>query len=107
MFWWFDHAQALGLVGGVAMIGLLAFLMFPRGPASAHVGVVTGFRSISSETGTEVYASVDLVSYSTLVLLPSGHDCAVGSAIALHRIRFAIGERYVVQGRGCAVPVRR
>lgn len=100
-FWWIRNGQGVGLVIGAAIIAPVAFLIFPRGPTLAHDGVVTGFRSVSTDTGTEVYASVEVAGHPTLVLMPPGHDCAVGGAIALSGTRFALGPRYVVKERGC------
>ncbi len=66
-------------------------------------GHVTGFRAVSSETGTDVYATVDVEGHPTLVQLPTNNDCLVGSAIALRKAHFPLGARYAARGRGCAL----
>jgi hypothetical protein len=55
------------------------------------------FATISTETGTEIYASVDLVSYPTLVQLHVWQPLRGRQRDrAAQNPRFAIGERYVV-----------
>jgi hypothetical protein len=39
--------------------------------------------------------------------MPPSHDCAVGSAIALSKMRFALGDRYAIKARGCSAPAKR
>lgn len=92
--------MGLGL-GGLAIL-LFGLLLIPRGSVTLHTGRVTGFRSVSSETGTEVYAAVDVEGRPILVELPGNNDCSVGSSIALRKARFPLGPRYAVQGRACA-----
>jgi hypothetical protein len=77
-------------------------LLVPRGDVTLHKGHVTGFRAVSSETGTDVYATIDVEGRPTLVHLPGDNDCLVGSAIALRKARLPLGDRYAVQGRACA-----
>jgi hypothetical protein len=90
----------LGL-GGLAIL-LFGMLLIPRGPVTLHTGRVTGFRSVSTETGTEIYVAVDVEGRSILVELPNHNDCFVGSSIALRKARFPLGPRYAVQGPACA-----
>ena len=107
-FWWLDHGQTFGLILGGAAILLFATLLIPRGPVTLHTGVVTGFRALSSETGTEVYATIDVVGHPAMVRLRPHDTCLVGSPIILRKARFPLGVRYAVEGRGCAAltPVR-
>jgi hypothetical protein len=101
-FWWLDHGQALGLVLGAAAILLFGVLLVPQGAVTVHTGHVTGFRALSSETGTNVYATVQVDGHPTLVRLHAQNTCSVGDSITLRKARFPLGERYAVQGRGCA-----
>ena len=93
----------MGLGLGALAILLFGVLLVPRGATTLHSGRVTGFRAVSSETGTDVYAAVNVEGHSTLVQLPTNNDCSVGSAIALRKARFPLGARYAVQGRACAL----
>jgi hypothetical protein len=92
----------VGLGLGALAILLFGVLLVPHGSVTLHAGRVTGFRAVSSETGTEVYAAVDVEGRPILVQLPGNNDCIVGSAIALRKARFPLGPRYAVQGRACA-----
>ncbi len=103
-FWWLAYRQPLGLVIGVAVILLLGVLLVPRGRSTSHVGVVTGFRTFSTETGTDVYAAVQVDGRSTLVFIRPGNDCTLGGPINLRKTRSPIGERYAERGRGCVAP---
>ena len=93
----------MGLALGALAILLFGMLLVPRGAVTLHTGRVTGFRAVSSETGTGVYAAVDVEGHPTLVQLPTNNDCSVGSAIALRKARFPLGARYAAQGRACAL----
>jgi hypothetical protein len=90
-------------LGGLAIL-FFGMLLVPRDPVTLHTGRVTGFRSVSTETGTEIYVAVDVEGRSILVDLPSLNGCLVGSSIALLKARFPLGPRYAAQGRGCAPP---
>ena len=94
----------MGLALGAVPILLLALLLIPRGPVTAHTGRITGFRALSSETGTDVYATVQVDGHPTLVQLRPSDNCLVGDPITLRKARFALGPRYAVQGGGCAKP---
>jgi len=104
-FWWLAHGQVAGLIVagalGAAFFAVLAALVAPTGPVTQRTGVVTGFRALSSETGTDVYATVDVDGRGTMVLLHISHNCSVGDAIALQKARLSLGEHYAVRGRGC------
>lgn len=91
------------MVLGAAAILLFAVLIVPQGSVTTHTGQVTGFRALSSETGTEVHATVQVEGRLTVVQLPAQNNCSVGSPITLRKARFPLGERYAVQGRGCAL----
>jgi hypothetical protein len=93
----------VGIGLGALAILFLGVLLVPRGPVTTHTGRVTGFRAVSSDTGTDVYAAVDVEGHSTLVQLPTNNDCGVGSAIALRKARFPLGARYAARGRACAL----
>ena len=101
--WWLEHGGTVGLGLGALAILLFGVLLVPRGSVTVHTGRVTGFRAVSSETGTDVYATVDVEGHPTLVHLPAGNDCSVGSSIALRKARFPLGARYAAQGRACAL----
>ena len=92
------------MVLAAAAILLLSVLLIPRGPVTLHTGRVTGFRGLSTETGTDAYATVNIEGHPTMVRLHTGSDCVVGSPIALRKARFLLGERYAVNGRGCEAP---
>jgi hypothetical protein len=81
---------------------LFGVLLVPRGPVTLHTGRVTGFRAVSTDTGTEVYATVDVEGHPTLVPLPADNDCSIGSSIALRKARLPLGARYAAQGLACA-----
>jgi len=66
-----------------------------------YTGVVTGFSTLSSETGTEVYATVYVNRSSTTVRVDPHHDCVVGSHIALRKIHVALGDIVVAPTGGC------
>jgi hypothetical protein len=104
--WWLEHGGIVGL--GLGALGLLLFglLLIPRGPVTLHTGRVTGFRALSSETGTEVYATVNVEGRPTVVQLPVNNGCSVGSAIALRKARFPLGARYAARGQACALADR-
>jgi hypothetical protein len=83
---------------------ILAFglLLIPQGSVTTHMGRVTGFRVPGTDTGTEIYATVDVEGHATLVQLHAGNHCAIGSAITLRKARFPLGDRYATGGRACA-----
>lgn len=92
----------MGLGLGAFAILLFGLLLIPHGPVTLHTGQVTGFRTVSSDTGTEVYAIVDVEGRPTLAPLPADNDCSVGSTITLRKARLPLGPRYAPQGRACA-----
>jgi hypothetical protein len=93
----------VGLGLGALAILLFGVLLVPRGPVTLHTGRITGFRAVSFDTGTAVYATVDVEGHPTLVQLPAHNDCSVGGSIALRKARFPLGPRYAAQGRACAL----
>lgn len=102
---WLEHGATVGL--GLGALGFLLFglLLVPRGPVTLHTGRVTGFRAVSFDTGTEVYATVDVEGHPTLVQLPTKNSCSVGSSIALRKGHYPLGPRYAAQGPVCALAV--
>jgi hypothetical protein len=99
---WIEHGGTVGIGLGALAILLLGVLLVPRGPVTLHTGRVTGFRALSSETGTNMYAAVNVEGHPILVQLPANNSCSVGSAIALRKARFPLGPRYAARGRACA-----
>ncbi|MBO9559172.1 MAG: hypothetical protein J7515_11425 [Caulobacter sp.] len=60
-FWWIRNGEKAGLVFVLAMIASLCFLVLlarPHYDPLIHTGVVAGFGSSSTDTGTEMYARV-------------------------------------------------
>lgn len=91
----------VGLVlAAVAIIFSIALFMMPLGGQGQAVGIVTGFRNMSSETGNDLYASVRVADRVTLVPLNPNHNCKVGKNISLKRTNYALGARYTSQ-LGC------
>jgi hypothetical protein len=100
--WSLEHGESLGLGLGAAAILAFGLLLIPHGSTTTHMGRVTGFRALSTDTGTEIYATVDVEGHPTLVQLHAGNHCEVGSAIALRKARFPLGDRYAAGGQACA-----
>lgn len=92
----------MGLGLGACAILLFGLLLIPQGPVTLHTGRVTGFRAVSTDTGTEMYVTVDVEGRPVLAPLPADNDCSIGSSITLRKARLPLGPRYAPQGRACA-----
>lgn len=108
-FWWIRNGEKAGLVIAITLFALLglAILSLKRGDDPfIHTGVVTGFGSSSTDTGTEIYARVYVDRRTTSVQIDAPHNCVVGSPIALRKFYVGSGEFYAVDRRGCGPAMR-
>jgi hypothetical protein len=91
-------------IAALAVLLAIGFAMTsherPNNPF-VYTGVVTGFSTLSSETGTEVYATVYVSRSSTAVQVDARHGCIVGGHIALRKVHVALGDMFVAPTGGC------
>ena len=106
-FWWIRNRETVGLGIAIAALAVLTAIAFavtsherPRNPF-VDTGVVTGFSTLSSETGTEVYATVYVNRSSTAVRVDAHHGRAVGDHITLRKVHVALGDIFVAPTGGC------
>lgn len=107
--WWIHHGEKAGLALAVALIAVFAIAVLSptrRHDPFVHTGLVTGFGSSSTETGTEIYARVYVDRRATTVQIDAHHNCVVGSHIALRKVYYGSGEFYFMHPRGCGPATR-
>lgn len=102
-FWWIRNGQAAGLA--IALVGggaVVAAFVVPTVATTTIDGVVTGFVTTSSDTGTGFSAVVDVEGRKAVVPLSVAHRCFVGTTIRLLKTRtLLLGDHYASAGNGC------
>lgn len=110
-FWWIRNGEKAGLGIAIAVLGvfgasLAALSLARRDDPFVQTGVVTGFGSSSTDTGTEIYARVYVDRRTTTVQIDAPHNCVVGGPIALRKFHLGSGEFYAMDRRGCGPATR-
>jgi len=103
-FWWIRNGEKAGLAIAVALIAVFGVVVLSpkrRDDPFIHTGVVTGFGSSATETGTEIYARVYVDRRTVTVRIEDPHSCIVGGHIALRRMYYGSGVFYFADRRGC------
>ncbi|MFT4254313.1 MAG: hypothetical protein QM608_17750 [Caulobacter sp.] len=96
--WWTWHGQTAGLVLAGAAVLCLIVLVWPRGPGGQVEGRVASFGRSESETGSALYALVEVDGGTRQVWLKGDHRCQVGS-------RMTLITQPRVWGKGYAAPL--
>jgi len=103
-FWWTRNAETAGLgiaIAVMTVVGIAAISQTRRDNPFVYTGVVTGFSTLSSETGAELYATVHVDKRTTAAPIDRHNGCVVGGHIALRKVHVASGEIFVASQRGC------
>jgi len=80
----------------------MAAFIVPTIATKSQTGVVTGFVTTSSDTGTGFNAIVEVEGRRAVVPLSVTHRCFAGAPIKLRKTRtLLLGDHYAADGAGC------
>lgn len=102
-FWWVRNGERAGLLVVVLILAAALALFYPVGRVVPLSGIVTAINVQDARRAPPFNAWVDLGGSKTVVGLPDGHKCVVGSRIALEKARFRFGQHYAAARQACDI----
>jgi hypothetical protein len=107
--WCSLHCEPLGLVIVFLVFAAIFALFRPEGRPTTFTGFVTAINVQDAKRRPPFNAWVAFDGGKTIVSLPAGHGCVVGSRIALEKSRFSFarryfGEHYTAARHACDTP---